>query len=157
MQINPYGVRGRRLEALVEACQFYAEILLGKRMARGLTIDIEVEKDLDVKGECVNEDCTKRSRYFTIRLQNENINEMVKTLAHEMVHVKQYVRNELGDKIITMKGDNVAVIATMWKGEKWLPGPREHAYYDAPWEVEAFGKEVGLARRFADYWEKING
>jgi hypothetical protein len=52
--------------------------------------------------------------------------EMLTTLAHELVHVKQYVLGEMPESID--QGD----------------------YWDRPWEVEAHGRETGLFIRWAE-------
>ena len=64
------------------------------------------------------------------------------TLAHEMVHVKQYVRHELKEP-------------TVWKGTNINTDKVE--YWDLPWEIEAHGREIGLFVRWAQkegYWGK---
>ena len=56
------------------------------------------------------------------------------TLAHEMVHAKQYALGQLkvaGDKF-------------KWLGKKYRAG-----YYDSPWEIEAFSRERLLANKVA--------
>lgn len=62
---------------------------------RNLNISIITSRNLFKKygvcGDCMWED----GRDFTIRLDNSiNIDELITTILHEMVHVKQYVRNE---------------------------------------------------------------
>ena len=54
--------------------------------------------------------------------------EMMRTLAHEMVHCKQYFRNELNGW------------SGSWKGTK----PRNYKYGNAPWEKEAYKRENEL-------------
>jgi hypothetical protein len=140
-----------KAEILAEAARFFAKELLGSRMAKNLIIDIEVLKKFDVEGCCGNEDETKRSRWFTISLKDRKIGDMIQTLAHEMVHVKQYVRNELGNKsVLVCRGDKI-VLRSQWMGEVWEPKGNEDAYFDAPWEIEAYGRERGLAVRFMKY------
>jgi hypothetical protein len=56
---------------------------------------------------------------------------MMQTLAHEMVHAKQYIRGELN-------GYNQS-----WKGRK----PRNYKYENAPWEKEAYGREEELYQK----------
>jgi len=56
---------------------------------------------------------------------------MMQTLAHEMVHAKQYFRKEL------------CGYSMSWKGKK----PRNYKYENAPWEKEAFAKEEELWKK----------
>lgn len=145
MQITITGMVGKRGEKakLEQATRFFAEKLMDPRMVRNLVIDIEVSKDLDVEGECIDEDGFRNPRWFTINLKKQDIDEMIKTLGHEMVHVKQHAKNELqGGIMIPARGG--LRMTSKWKGEIWKPGRRQDAYYDSPWEIEAYGMEVGL-------------
>ena len=79
-------------------------------------------------------------RDFVIRL-DPGIDEvdLLKTVAHEMVHVKQIARSELAELIRT-------------------PYYRFHKdyyhkstdYFDKPWEIEAHGREEGLVVRWLE-------
>ena len=62
--------------------------------------------------------------------------------AHELVHVKQYLNNELFDY-----KDGKA----RYKGEIFPLGHAndEEAYYDSPWEIEAYGREYGMYKLFS--------
>lgn len=51
--------------------------------------------------------------------------DMMRALAHEMVHAKQYLRGEL------------CGYTHSWKGKK----PRKYKYENSPWEIEAYGLE----------------
>ena len=90
MIVNVFGAGKQRQKDLEEAAQFFANLLMDPRMVRNLEIDVEVEPGLDVMGECINEDDTKNSRYFTIRLNRNHSDDIIKTLAHEMVHVHEF-------------------------------------------------------------------
>jgi hypothetical protein len=59
---------------------------------------------------------------------------LVLTLAHEMVHVKQYARGQIKHKL-------------GHKTRYWMGKPIRKQYYDQPWEVEAFSKERVLANK----------
>ena len=156
MIINFSGKTSKfKREHILCAAEFFAETLLGKRMAKNITLDLEVKKNYEFKGECCNEDRTRRSRYFTIILRECVVEEMIKTLAHEMVHLKQHVRNELGEKRIVFKKDEILVM-TQWKGELWSPRADEDEHYDSPWEIEAYGRELGLAHRYVNYVKTHN-
>ena len=98
-------------------------------MPRMKTLDIIVEfKALDAYGYCMQE--TGRNYVLSIN-RNLPLLELVSTICHEMIHVKQYARNELRQ----VKGK------TMWKTRNCS----NVEYFDAPWEKEAFKRETGLA------------
>lgn len=146
MQIKVTGTTKANTKILTEAAEFFADLLMDPRMVRNITLDIEVSK-LDVDGECVDEDGVRNPRWFTIGLKKQGVDEMVKTLAHEMVHLKQHAKNELqGGVMIPTRGG--LKMTSKWMGEIWTPKRKEHHYFDSPWEVEAYGKEVGLFQRY---------
>ena len=149
MIVNVFGAGKQRSADLEKAAQFFANLLMDPRMVRNLEIDVEVEPGLDVMGECINEDDTKNSRYFTIRLNRNHSDDIIKTLAHEMVHVKQYAKNELGKQLRVSRGG--LKITTQWQGNDWNPKRKEDAYFDAPWEIEAYGREVGLYAKWLQH------
>ena len=65
-------------------------------------------------------------RKFSIYLAKQSEEEILKILAHEMVHIKQYIAGEI---------DN---FLESWKGEYF---DRElSTYYNFPWEKEAYEK-----------------
>ena len=144
MQITITGAVGKRAKAkLEEATRFFSAKLMDPRMVRNLMIDLEIRKDLDVLGECIDEDGTRNPRFFTITLKRQDIDEMIKTLGHEMVHVKQHAKNELQSGIMVASRGGLKM-HSKWKGEIWKPSRKQDAYFDAPWEIEAYGMEVGL-------------
>jgi len=59
------------------------------------------------------------------------------TLAHEMVHAKQYARGQL--KIYDKRNGDF--------GFKWMGQRCDSDYLDCPWEVEAFSRERVLANK----------
>jgi len=155
MEINVYNTNKKRLKAkMIEAAEFFAHQLMHSRMADNLELDIEFDPKLDCQGVCINEDDTRRSRYFTIQLRNNSEDtecDIIQTLAHEMVHVKQHARNEHVKRFATTKGG--LRIESLWMGKPWRAKKYENIYYDAPWEVEAYGREVGLMARWNKYLE----
>ena len=66
---------------------------------------------------------------------------LISTMAHEMVHVKQYAKGQMTH---TKNGR-----VRLWRGKKIRA-----EYYDCPWEVEAFGKERVLANKVFKIIEK---
>jgi len=132
---------------LEEAAHFFAAQLMDPRMVRNLVVDIEISNLPDVDGECIDEDGVRNPRWFTIGLKKQDINEMIKTLGHEMVHVKQHAKNELQSGIMIPARGGLK-ITSRWMGQIWKPKAKEHDYFDSPWEIEAFGREVGLFHKW---------
>ena len=150
MQIEVKGFGKKQTKQIGEAVEFFALQLMDPRMVRNLTIDVERQCHLDVMGECVNEDDTKDPRWFTINLRGDKDEDPIKTLAHEMVYVKQHAKNELrsGHFVATKGGFK---IQSKWMGQIWKPKRKEDAYFDAPWEIEAYGREVGLYHKWVQH------
>ena len=148
MIITVDGTGPRNADKLEEAARFLAAQLLHTRTVNNIHLDIEIVRNLDVEGDCTNEDDHKNPRYFTIRLKQQPIDEMIRTMSHEMVHVKQYAKNELGKELSVARGGKGLRIATRWMGKFWTPTKKEDEYWDAPWEIQAYGMEVGLYHKW---------
>jgi len=135
---------------LVEsATWFYAEKLMGKRLMSGLEITINLKKNLLSKegyeGTAIWEDDGYRPKEFTIELDSTvKIRNLLITLAHEMVHIKQWAKDEMYEYmnvagLVRFKGEKVHMVIT--------------DYWDYPWEIEAYGKQLGLFVRFCEYMD----
>lgn len=148
MQLNIKGFTKKQKTELAEATAFFADLLMDPRLVRNLTIDIEHTPKNDVQGECVDEDGTRNPRWFTINLRGGKDDEdIIQTLAHEMVHVKQHAKNELQSGIMIATRGGLKM-TSKWMGEIWKPKRKEDHYYDSPWEIEAYGREVGLFQKW---------
>lgn len=148
MQLNIKGFTQKQTTELAEAANFFAHILMDPRMVRNLIIDIEHTRKSDVQGECVDEDGTRNPRWFTINLRGaKGDDDIIQTLAHEMVHVKQHAKNELQSGVMVAARGGLKM-TSKWMGEIWKPKGKEDHYYDSPWEIEAYGREIGLYRRW---------
>ena len=132
---------------LVElATWFYAEKLMGKRLMGSLELTVNLKKNLLSKegneGSAIWDDDGVRPREFTIELDSTvKIRNLLITLAHEMVHVKQWAKDEMYEYMNTMG-------MVRFKGEKIHLELTD--YWDYPWEIEAFGKQLGLFVRFCE-------
>ena len=133
---------------LVEsATWFYAEKLMGKRLMGSLELTINLKKNLLSKegneGSAIWEDDGYRPKEFTIELDTTvKIRNLLITLAHEMVHIKQWARDEMYEYMniagmVRFKGEKVHMVIT--------------DYWDYPWEIEAYGKQLGLFVRFCEH------
>ena len=123
-----------------EICEKVIHHMISELLPRFRTLDITVDLvkiKSDAIGFCMMLDT---NRNFNIELdKNIGIKDMVQALCHEMVHVKQYARNEMNDGIV--KG------RAKWKNQFIK---EDTNYWDLPWEKEAYRMEKKLAD---DVWE----
>ena len=128
------------------ASWYYAEKLMGKRLMAGLEININLKKDLLTEegheGTAIWDDDGYRPKEFTINLDTTvNFRNLLINLAHEMVHVKQWAKDEMYEYMNTMG-------MVRFKGERIHL--EETDYWDYPWEIEAYGRQLGLIIRFCE-------
>jgi hypothetical protein len=129
------------------AAEFYAKELMTDKMLENVFIRIRFKDCKDALGyaEIMEYNDSGKPREFEIELNSRvNGGEILRALAHEMVHVKQYVYCETNESL------------TRWKGSKVTEGD----YWEEPWEIEAYGREVGLFNKFAiqeKLWEVFKG
>lgn len=99
-------------------------------------------KDNDTYGYALPTDDADadRPREFDLEINTDTrLRRILETVAHEMVHVKQFARGELYQSSRTAKH--------RWMG-KWIQ--KDPDYWDQPWEIEAAGRECGLFVRWAE-------
>jgi len=117
---------------------FYAQKLLSKRLKNSLQIHIEfIELSENEFGYCNVEDDKNKS--FLISINRDLTYE--KTLiyiAHEMIHVKQYAKNELKDYVYNDK----------IRFRKEIFDKNRISYWQSPWEKEARKNEKKLYMSF---------
>ena len=92
-------------------------------------IEIESVKGLQIYGDCYDAD----DRSYIIRVNKElSEKDLVTTIFHEFVHIKQHIKKEFGGDIFAISNNKVA-------------------YEDRPYEIEAFKLE---RKMFDNYIEK---
>lgn len=120
--------------------EFLADMLMSPRLVKSLTIHIKCLPLKKVKGFCMSLDDQygKRPKEFLIELDTKQSKaSQLKTLAHEMVHVKQYAKGELAD---LDRQNKVKFNKKKYNAESF--------YWLQPWEIEAYGYEYGLYRMY---------
>ena len=93
-------------------------------------------------------------KYFTVVLNIKQFNKravkphkrlkaLMIDLGHELVHVKQYLNCEIFDYVAG---------GVRYKGSYFDQSYQqsEEGYYDSPWEIEAYGRELGLYTVFVN-------
>jgi len=138
-------------------CNFVAEKFM-PRLKDKITINLEFVSGLikreNIYGDCIWEDEDYRPREFTIRVDaGMDMRKTLTTIAHEMVHVKQYAKDEMKQLFCTAK--------IRFAGQYY---DQDQDYWDRPWEIEAHGREVGLFVRWAEKnghgdkkWAQVDG
>lgn len=119
---------------------FLADMLMSARMAKSLVITVKCAPLKKVKGFCmsIDDQYGKRPKEFLIEIDTKQSKaSQLKTLAHEMVHVKQYAMGELAD--LDRQGK------VKFNNKKYS---RDTFYWMQPWEIEAYGREYGLYRMY---------
>lgn len=142
MRINIQN-KPRKISAktIRDATNFFASKLMHKNLVKNLTINIIFGDLGSDKGYGYPEHEEDRvPRDFNIDINAKFSHSMyIKTIAHEMVHVKQYAKGELRDLEKPPK--------VKWKDKLYASDDlNDERYWLAPWEVEAYGFEVGLIK-----------
>jgi hypothetical protein len=124
------------------AADFFMSQLLTSRKASNTDVVISIKKSIGAEGFCsVHEDEENNysPKQFQIDLESrKNIKEFLSTLAHEMVHMRQFRNQELGYR------ENY----TRFRGRAYkLSMP----YDKQPWEKEAYKLEKVLVKKFEEY------
>ena len=130
-----------------------ARLVPSKRLRNNVSINVHLKHHTEGGEAMLSEDADRyRPRDFTViidhhqaevddynrtRTDTEWGHTILRTLAHELVHVKQYL---VGDLSWRDKG-------MLWKGEIFAPEYLTDQL-DTPYEVEAYGREKGLLVSF---------
>ena len=121
-----------------KAASFFAkELILNNRIRNNCYTVIIFNNKIKEYGyaEIKGYNTAKQAREFIIEIHpGIGVRNIFETLAHEMVHIKQYAYGETNEKL------------TRWKGEKIDSDDVD--YYDHPWEIEAYGMSKGLFVKF---------
>jgi hypothetical protein len=151
MEIEVLNCKDDRLkDYVIRAIEFYGKKLItNKRIYNNIYIEIEFTDDIKDLGSASVDgyNSAKKAREFLIEINNKISGKSVlQTLAHEMIHIKQYIYDEINEDL------------NKWKHE--IIDSDNMDYYDYPWEIEAYGKEQGLFSGFViqeKLWDVFNG
>ena len=138
-----------------------SNLIPSKRLRDNIEINIHLKHHSNEGEAMLNEDTNRyRPRSFRVILDHHRMKtneitgeertdmewfaEILKTLAHEIVHVKQYALGELKwrDAGLLYKGVNHEAMSLM-------------EYFELPYEIEAYGREKGLLYGFLKVWKNI--
>tara|TARA_R100001163_G_C5048110_1_gene185171 strand:- start:537 stop:980 length:444 start_codon:yes stop_codon:yes gene_type:complete len=134
------GKKTQRLLAQDTAYWAIYELMHGN-MANNIEVDISItnlwERE-ELIGVCCWSEDNIRPRVFEIEIdKNIDDDELIKTVCHEIVHVKQYAKGELRERYAP-KHD------LFWKSRK----ANGYKYDNQPWELEAWRLQEVLFRKY---------
>ncbi len=125
--------------------RFYADRLLSSRLSSNIILEFQFIKNLNQNtgalGFCGWDDDNHRPRAFTIEIDRDLIDDELQlglTIAHEMIHLKQYARGELKQMLKNNR--------YKWKGE--MVEENSVKYRHLPWEIEARELELVLFKEY---------
>jgi len=145
LQITNTNLLHRRI--IRKAARWFGSALLSKRLLKNIELTIYMNRTMPDKGECECLDDNVAPRRFAIYLSTkQTIFCQLITLAHEIVHLKQFATNQLFD----YANDNNL---TRWN--KSIINVNDFAYRDLPWEKEAYKLQRPLTRSYKQ-WLKEN-
>jgi hypothetical protein len=147
MLLNITGSTKTTRNLINSSAWYYAEKLMGKRLMGTLEINIKLVKNMTEKegceGSCIWDEWEDRKtpRSYTIELDSSvSLRNLLINLAHEFCHVKQWVKGEMYEYT------NPNLVRFMKK----KVDISNMNYYDYPWEIEAFGRQLGLFVRMCE-------
>jgi len=137
---NTHMVGKDDLKKLRSLATFIVNKFFTKPKQKKLNIQVTFKKGLfdetNQFANCIWEDQHYRPFDFTIQIDpNQKIQLLLNSLAHELVHVKQWAKGEFYQ---LQRETNVY----KFNGQRWNTDKVD--YWDTPWEIEAHGRAIGL-------------
>ena len=109
-----------------------------------INVEVALDEDMDTAvGYMVGGSETDEFDIFLRQDVLNDIEELILTITHECVHIKQYLRRELRDTNVYEK---------IWKGQKY--STKDTFYKDCPWEQEAYLLQMPVANEVLKKYEK---
>lgn len=130
--IDTNGGKKNERELIFSLANFCVSKLMPRK--KNLEVNINIKRNLEEKeglsGGVIDTD--DLNTFDMDICHTLSLRKKLLTVAHEMVHVKQFTRGEL-------KHTN-SYSAKRWNNKTF----HESNYWECPWEIEAYGRELGL-------------
>lgn len=145
MEINVYSASNKLESYVISAVEFaMARFFDVKDLDKYISVDVDFT-DLDVEGHCID----AGDGEFSIEIKKDlPMREKMIVLMHELVHMKQHIAGELEFGGIIIGKDGLKCKTTTWMGAEFDEEGTD--YFDRPWEIEAFGRQLGLFIRWVE-------
>ena len=145
MEINVYGASDKLENYAISAVEFVmAKFFDTDDLKKYISVDVDFT-NLDVEGHCID----AGDGEFSIEIKKDlPMREKMIVLMHELVHMKQHIAGELEFGGIIIGKDGLKCKTTTWMGAEFDEEGTD--YFDRPWEIEAFGRQLGLFIRWVE-------
>ena len=145
MEINVYSASNKLESYVISAVEFaMAKFFDVKDLDKYISVDVDFT-DLDVEGHCID----AGDGEFSIEIKKDlPMREKMIVLMHELVHMKQHIAGELEFGGIIIGKVGLKCKTTTWMGAEFDEEGTD--YFDRPWEIEAFGRQLGLFIRWVE-------
>lgn len=143
MEIETICKNQERKELIENCARFYAKTLNLKNSRYNLVIrsTYNLRKNKNSNGEVYQ----SGNRSIFMALDSRlSLSQLLLTLAHEMVHVKQIAKGQYKGRLAR----NGRLLAC------WLGKAVRTEYLKRPWEIEAFGRQADLVETLVKYVAK---
>ena len=161
IKVHARNIDSRLKIALYAMTEFaMSRLIPSNRLRKNISIDVHLKHHAEGGEAMMSEYANpRRPREFKVivdhhraeyddynrkRTETEWGHNILKTLAHELVHVKQYVMGEL----------KCTTHGMVYKRTTYSPD-NIFDYFETPYEIEAYGREVGLLVNFLAKWKEI--
>lgn len=147
IRISKKGISEKQHSLIKSATNFAVDrYFTGKRSKLSIFIEFIDAGSIGSKfvGECEYLGVVNQKKKFTIRLCRDifaksRSEELLRTLFHEIVHVKQYFYGILYD----YRDGRIRYGKTIYDGD--------YDYWESPWEIDAIGRSEGLFHMYNDH------
>jgi hypothetical protein len=130
--IDVNGGKKKERELMISLADFCVKKLMPRK--KNLDVNISIKRNMiEDEGMFAGVIDTDDTNTFDMDIDSSmSLRKKLLSVAHEMVHVKQFTRGEL-------KHTN-RYTKKLWYGK----AISEANYWECPWEIEAYGRELGL-------------
>jgi hypothetical protein len=143
--IEVVGIKSTKLIDLYQDATLFYVSQLFKRDPN-LNIIVEFTRGMEADAFCICLSTGRSPKLFAIEVNvSLKKTEVLKALAHEIVHCKQYRTNQ-----IKYKSDDI-----YWEGKRYKWKNDEDMFLNSPWEIEAYEKEEYMYNNFILWYDKL--
>ena len=136
-ELNITGGRKKQRQVVEDVVKWSIKKLNLHRI-RTLELNFSLRKLKTLYGQLEQLD-DKRREFSIVLDKNMNTENIIRTVIHEMIHVKQYIRKEMDSEIVGSR--------MRWKSKTY---PYDIKYDDMPWEKEANRLETKYGNEYLE-------